>query len=49
MSARAIAVRVIAAADHVLDFLLKRFFHNQPCRKLHQVTTISLRRPTPIE
>jgi hypothetical protein len=49
MSVRAIAVRVIAATDHVLDFLLQRFFHNQPRRELHQLAAIAFCRPTSIE
>jgi hypothetical protein len=39
-------MRVVAAADHVLNFLLKRLFHDQSCRQLHQLTPVTLRPPT---
>jgi hypothetical protein len=49
MTARTITVRVIAATDYVLDFLLERFFHNQPRRELHQLAAIAFCTPTSIE
>ena len=49
MAARAIAMHVITATDHVLDFLFKGLFHDQPRRQLHQLTAIGFCRPTSIK
>src|SRR5438094_10267756 len=49
MATQRIAMLVIAATDHVLDFLLERFFYNQPRGELHELTAIAFCGSTSIE
>src|SRR5579862_8119042 len=49
LSARSVAVLVIAATDHVLDFLFEGLFHDQARRQLHQLAAITLGRPASVK